>query len=181
MKLIQTYFDEVKVIEPVTYPDDRGTFTEYLNSTLLELLKPAQLTVCLEYISSSKRDVLRGLHYQVNTTQGKLVTVLSGEIFDVVVDLRKSSKTFGQHRSVKLDGESKRLMWIPPGFAHGFYAVSEHSVMSYKCTAPYSPHNERCIKWDDNDLAIAWPKTEQLIVSQKDKKGVAFADADYLA
>ena len=133
-------------------------------------------------LSLSQKGTLRGLHYQIHQPQGKLVRVLAGEVFDVSVDLRRSSPTFGRWTAILLSAEQRRQLWIPPGFAHGFYVTSEVTEFVYKCTDFYAPEHERTIRWDDPDLAINWPLLEgQPILSQKDTSGVRFKEAEYFA
>jgi len=179
MNLIDKYFDAVCIIKPSIHEDTRGSLSERYNPQLRDCIGEESLDFCLEYISTSNLGVLRGLHYQVNTEQGKLISVVNGRVFDVVVDLRKWSKTFGQYRSVMLDSTSKCMIWIPPGFAHGFLSMSDPAIMLYSCTGEYSPENERCVKWNDKDINIDWPKEIGLIISEKDKAGVQFKNAEY--
>ena len=141
MNLIDKYFEAVCIVKPSIHEDIRGNLSERYNSQLIECLGVGPLDFCLEYISTSNLGVLRGLHYQVNTEQGKLISVVNGRVFDVVVDLRKESKTFGQYKSVMLDSRSKHMIWIPPGFAHGFLSMSDPAIMLYSCTGKYSPEN----------------------------------------
>lgn len=180
MKLIETIFDKVLMLEPTVYNDERGYLLEVYNNKLIELIPELKNGFSLEYFSKSKKNTVRGLHYQVNTTQGKLVTAINGSVFDAVVDIRKSSPTFGEHKVVKLNSKNNRLIWIPPGFAHGFQALTDEAILSYKCTGSYSPPNERCILWSDTDLNINWPNTEQPILSAKDQAGTHFKEAEYL-
>lgn len=130
--------------------------------------------------SASSRNTLRGLHYQIKQPQGKLVRVISGEVFDVSVDLRCASPTFGRWVGVNLSAKNKKMLWIPPGFAHGFYVTSEMAEFVYKCTAFYTPEHERCIRWDDPELAIDWPVPEgsSPLLSAKDQMGIPFKDAE---
>jgi dTDP-4-dehydrorhamnose 3,5-epimerase len=128
--------------------------------------------------SYSRHNVVRGLHYQVNSLQGKLVRVITGEIFDVAVDLRRSSPTFGKWFGVSLSGENRQMLWIPSGFAHGFQVLSDRAHVLYKATDFYAPQSERTIIWDDADLAIKWKVNEDPIISEKDRKGVWFRDAE---
>jgi len=179
MNLIEKYFDAVYIIKPSIHEDIRGNLSERYNSELKECLGVESLDFCLEYISTSNLGVLRGLHYQVNTEQGKLISVVNGRVFDVVVDLRKESKTFGQYKGVMLDSSSKYMVWIPPGFAHGFLSMSNPAIMLYSCTGKYSPENERCIRWNDKDINIDWPQKSRLIISDKDKLGDLFERAEY--
>ena len=179
MNLIDKYFDAVCIIKPSIHEDIRGSLSERYNPQLKECLGVESLDFCLEYISTSNLGVLRGLHYQVNTEQGKLISVVNGKVFDVVVDIRKESKTFGQYKSVMLDSMSKHMIWIPPGFAHGFLSMADPAIMLYSCTGKYSPENERCIRWNDKDINIDWPQKSGLIISEKDNIGVRFKNAEY--
>ncbi len=174
MKVIRTEIPEVLILEPNVFGDDRGFFMEsYNRSTWFE-----QSGVDLEFVqdnhSRSGRGVLRGLHYQIRQPQGKLVRVTAGEVFDVAVDLRRSSPTFGRWVGAHLGEVNKRMFWVPPGFAHGFLVLSERADFLYKATDYYAPEYERAIRWNDPDIAIVWPQTTELILSQKD------ADAVYL-
>ena len=179
MKVITTANPDVIEIEPQVFQDERGFFLEsYHKKKLLEV------GITYEFVqdnhSSSIQGTLRGLHYQVSHVQGKLIRVTNGEIFDVAVDLRKSSPYFGKWISSILTAENKKQLWIPPGFAHGFYTISKHAEVLYKATDYYDPDGERCIRWDDPDINVAWPLTIQspLMLSKKDKQGSLFKKAD---
>jgi dTDP-4-dehydrorhamnose 3,5-epimerase len=179
MKFISTRIPDVVRVEPKIYSDARGFFLESYQKS-----KFSEAGISYKFVqdnhSSSKRSTLRGLHYQVTHTQGKLVRVVIGEIFDVAVDLRKNSPTFGDWVGEFLSAENKSQLWVPPGFAHGFYTISERADVLYKATDYFDPNGERCIRWDDPDLAIDWPiptGTEPL-VSTKDQAGVTFSDAE---
>jgi dTDP-4-dehydrorhamnose 3,5-epimerase len=179
MKFISTRIPDVVRVEPKIYSDARGFFLESYQKT-----KFSEAGISYKFVqdnhSSSKRSTLRGLHYQVTHTQGKLVRVVIGEIFDVAVDLRKNSPTFGDWVGEFLSAENKSQLWVPPGFAHGFYTISERADVLYKATDYFDPVGERCIRWDDTDLAIDWPipiGTEPL-VSTKDQTGDTFSDAE---
>jgi len=171
MRIIDKHFNAVYIIEPIIHQDNRGNFIERYNPKLKTLLEVESLDFCLEYASTSNLGVIRGLHYQVNVEQAKLISVLNGKVFDVFVDLRKGSKTFGKYKGVELDAESKKMIWIPPGFAHGFLSLSDDTIMLYSCTGNYSPENEKCIRWDDKSIAIKWPTKSKLIISEKDMHG----------
>ena len=170
MNFIKTKLKDCIIIEPEIFSDSRGFFLEtysykkYANTLNLES----------EFVqdnhSFSKKNVLRGLHYQKNRPQGKLVRVLSGEVFDVAVDLREDSNTFGEHFSIILSGENKKQLWVPPGFAHGFMVISDEAHFEYKCTAYYDQSDERCIIWNDPDININWPQPMP-ILSKKDALG----------
>ncbi|MDM7322291.1 MAG: dTDP-4-dehydrorhamnose 3,5-epimerase [Gammaproteobacteria bacterium] len=179
MKLIPTAIPEVILIEPKVLTDSRGFFLESWNRQGF-----AAQGLALDFVqdnhSRSHRGVLRGLHYQLHKPQGKLVRVICGEVFDVAVDLRQSSPTFGHWVGVHLSEDNPRMLWIPPGFAHGFLVLSASADFFYKCTDYYAPEDERCIRWDDPHLNIAWPlkKIGTPILSSKDSQGQAFAEAE---
>lgn len=180
MKVIDTKIDEVKIIEPDVFGDERGFFLESWGRE-----KFGSAGIANEFVqdnhSRSAQGILRGLHYQTEYTQGKLVRVTSGAVYDVAVDIRKSSPTFGQWVGVELSDSNHRMLWVPPCFAHGFYVISESADFLYKCTDKYSPEHEQSIRWDDPDLNISWPLVDgkQPAVSDKDKSGVRFQDAPY--
>jgi len=178
MNVIETSIPDVKIIEPNVFGDQRGFFMETWNQEKFEALvtgKPTQFVQ--DNHSKSKKGILRGLHYQTENTQGKLVRVISGEVFDVAVDIRKNSPTFGQWVGEFLSAENKKIMWIPEGFAHGFYVTSEDAEFVYKCTDYYNPNAELSIRWDDSTLDIAWPITEDKkpLLSEKDKNANEFS------
>lgn len=164
------------LLRPKVYEDERGSFSETFNQEISEAIGGAAFVQDNE--SHSKRGVLRGLHYQVLQPQGKLVRVVMGEIFDVIVDLRKCSPTFGKHCSITLSGQNRYILWVPKGFAHGFLTLSESAVMVYKCTDRYSPQHERTLIWNDPDLGIQWPLNRNPIISPKDARGLPFRDAE---
>lgn len=170
MKVIKTSIPDVLVIEPKVFGDARGFFYESYNEKVL-LEAGISGHFVQDNHSRSAKNVLRGLHYQIKQPQGKLVRVVVGSVFDVAVDLRKSSKTFGQWVGMQLNAEEKQQLWVPPGFAHGFLVLSEYAEFLYKTTDYYAPEYERCILWNDPDLAIAWPILEQPVLSAKDKLG----------
>ena len=177
MNLIRTDIPDVLLIEPQVFGDDRGFFFESYNKKIM-----AEVGIPDEFVqdnhSRSARGVLRGLHYQIRRPQGKLVRVVAGEVFDVAVDLRKGSPTLGKWVGFNLSGENKRMAWIPAGFAHGFLVLSESADFLYKTTDYWVPEFERCILWDDPDLAIEWPLCGKPVLSGKDLKGVLFREAD---
>lgn len=177
MKIEETALPGVVVITPAVYSDNRGAFMETWN--LRTMANAGLPSVWLQdNFSLSKKNVVRGIHYQVTEPQGKLVRVTHGAVLDVAVDLRRSSPTFGKHVAVELDGDSGRMLWIPIGFGHGFVVLSEVAGFAYKVTDYYSPAGERTILWNDTDLAIPWPVTaDQAIVSARDLKGAALRDA----
>lgn len=169
---------DVVLVTPKVYGDARGYFFEVWEARKFAAAG-VDVTFVQDNYSRSVQNTLRGLHYQVSQPQGKLVRVTHGEVFDVAVDLRKSSPSFGQHVSVILSAENKQQLWIPPGFAHGFYVLSEAAEFFYKCTDYYAPQHERSLCWDDPRLAIPWPlKGEAPILSDKDRQGKPLAEAD---
>jgi dTDP-4-dehydrorhamnose 3,5-epimerase len=177
MKVLQTPLDGALVLEPKVFADDRGFFLEsYNEKAFREIGIPDKFVQ--DNHSFSKRGVLRGLHYQVGKPQGKLVRVVSGEVLDIFVDLRKSSPTFGRWHGVRLSGENRLLAWIPAGFAHGFHVLSESAHVLYKANEFYFPELERTVLWNDPDLNIAWENTGEPLLSEKDKKGRGLKDAE---
>jgi dTDP-4-dehydrorhamnose 3,5-epimerase len=169
---------DVLLLTPKVFGDERGFFMEFWQAE-----KFAQMGIDLHFVqdnhSRSRHGILRGLHYQIEQPQGKLIKVVNGQIFDVAVDLRQSSPTFGRWVGTTLSDENKQMLWVPPGFAHGLYATSQSADVIYKCTDFYAPQHERTIRWDDPDLAIEWPtKGEEPLVSEKDAGGVFFKDAE---
>lgn len=170
MNVIKTAIPDVLIFEPRVFGDERGFFFESFNHKLFEEAVGYPVTFVQDNHSKSSKGVLRGLHYQLPPhAQGKLVRCVAGEVFDVAVDIRKSSPTFGQWVGVHLSGENKRQLWIPEGFAHGFLTLSETAEFLYKTTAYYSPQNERGIIWNDMDIHILWPCFETYLLSDKDK------------
>jgi len=167
---------EVIIVEPELFQDDRGFFMEMYHQKKFHEAGIKDSFV-QDNRSRSRRGTIRGLHYQFGKPQGKLIWALSGEVFDVAVDIRKWSPFFGQWFGITLSGESKRGLYIPPGFAHGFCVLSEEAEFFYKCSDFYSPEDERCIRWNDPDLAIHWP-VEDPIVSEKDANAPLFKDAE---
>jgi dTDP-4-dehydrorhamnose 3,5-epimerase len=178
MNIIDTAIPEVKIIEPKVFGDERGFFFESFNHTKFESGIGRKVTFKQDNHSKSSKSVLRGLHYQIQHPQGKLVRVVSGEVFDVAVDIRVASLTFGKWVGVTLSAENKRQLWVPEGFAHGFIVTSESAEFLYKTTDYWYPEFERCIRWDDPTLAIQWPLTDSAIVSLKDHHGAGFDSAD---
>jgi len=177
MQMIETPLADLMIIEPKVFGDERGFFMETFRAEWLP-----QHHFVQDNHSKSVGQTLRGLHYQLTKPQGKLVQATVGEVFDVVVDLRWGSKTFGQWYGVLLNSENKRLLWVPPGFAHGFIVLSDFAEFQYKCTNYYEPEDEHTIAWDDPDLAITWPlEAGKPILSAKDSQGRAFKDATYYA
>jgi len=180
VKIIKTEIPDVLIIEPRLFKDERGYFLETWNQRAFNEAGIAARFV-QDNQSRSVRHTLRGLHYQIKQPQGKLVRVTRGEVFDVAVDLRKNSTTFGKWVGRKLSEENKHMMWIPPGFAHGFCTLSDVADFQYKCTEFYAPEYERTIYWADSFLLIDWNMTDgaQPIISDKDKMGVCFEAAEY--
>lgn len=178
MKFIETSIPDVKIIEPQVFGDERGFFMETFRTTLFNEHCGERVFV-QENHSKSSHGILRGLHFQTENTQGKLVRVTKGEVFDVAVDLRESSKTFGQWVGVLLSEDNKRQLWVPEGFAHGFYVTSDEAEFVYKCTDTYNPSSEVSIKWDDPTLNIEWPLKDGIApsLSAKDEAGISFSDA----
>ncbi|KAB1183216.1 dTDP-4-dehydrorhamnose 3,5-epimerase [Photobacterium damselae] len=175
MNIIETDIPDVKIIEPTVFGDERGFFMETWNQKKFEELVTGKPTRFVQdNHSKSNKGILRGLHYQTENTQGKLVRVVSGEVFDVAVDIRKNSPTFGKWVGVYLSAENKRQLWIPEGFAHGFYVTSDEAEFVYKCTDYYNPSAEHSILWNDQDLGIEWPLDVMPDMSFKDKDGNLF-------
>ena len=177
MKIFSTNIPEVLVLEPDVYVDDRGYFMETFRSSLFKE-RDMKSDFVQDNQSSSKKGTLRGLHYQLQSPQGKLVRVISGEVFDVAVDLRKSSNTFGAWVAEILSAENKRQLWVPPGFAHGFLVLSDHAEFSYKCTEYFNPNDEHILLWSDAKIGIDWPVANlDVILSEKDSKGKFLSEA----
>lgn len=176
MKVIETDIPDVKIIEPMVFGDERGFFMETWSQKSFEELVTGKPTKFVQdNHSKSKKGILRGLHYQTENTQGKLVRVVSGEVFDVAVDIRKDSPTFGTWVGVYLSAENKRQLWVPEGFAHGFYVISNEAEFVYKCTDFYNPKAEKSILWSDKTLGINWPIVDgKVTLSEKDTNGVLF-------
>jgi dTDP-4-dehydrorhamnose 3,5-epimerase len=169
---------DVLLIEPKVFGDDRGFFFESFNQRQFAAAVGRDLNFVQDNHSRSARRVLRGLHYQIRQPQGKLVRVVAGEVFDVAVDIRRGSPTFGRWVGERLSAENKRQMWIPEGFAHGFVVLSEHAEFLYKTTDYWAPEHERCIAWNDPQLAIAWPIEGAPSLSGKDAKGRLLREAE---
>ena len=178
MKFIETSIPDVKIIEPQVFGDERGFFMETFRTELFNQ-HCGERTFVQENHSKSAHGILRGLHYQTQNTQGKLVRVTQGEVFDVAVDMRKNSPTFGQWVGVLLSAKNKRQLWVPEGFAHGFYVTTESAEFVYKCTDVYNPNVEVSIKWDDPTLNIDWPLVNAKLpqLSAKDEAGLSFNNA----
>jgi dTDP-4-dehydrorhamnose 3,5-epimerase len=179
MNIIKTDIPDVLIIEPRVFSDARGFFYESFNQKVWQEKTGLQTIFVQDNHSRSERHVLRGLHYQIQQPQGKLVRVVQGKVFDVAVDIRKSSPYFGRWVGVELSEENRRQMWIPEGFAHGFLVLSDFAEFFYKTTNYWAQAFERTIIWNDSDLAIQWPFQKQLILSAKDGQGLAFKEAEY--
>ncbi|MEA5469605.1 dTDP-4-dehydrorhamnose 3,5-epimerase [Spirulina sp. 06S082] len=178
MKIQPTNIADVLLIIPKVFEDERGFFYESYNHREFTQLTGLSPRFVQDNHSRSLRRTLRGLHYQIQQPQGKLVRVIAGKIFDVAVDLRQYSSTFGQWTGCVLSSENRHQLWIPIGFAHGFLVLSESAEVLYKTTDYYAPQYERCLFWNDRDLAIDWSIDEHPILSKKDKQGMLFKDAD---
>lgn len=179
MNVVKTVIDGVLILEPNVFGDDRGFFMESWNQQVFDAAINRRVNFVQDNHSRSARGVLRGLHYQLQNPQAKLVRVTQGTVLDVVVDLRNSSPSFGKSISIELSELNKRQLWIPEGFAHGFLVLSDFADFLYKTTDYYHPASERCLLWNDPMLAIDWPTTDVLI-SDKDSRGTAFiADGEY--
>ncbi len=176
MKIIPTGIPDLLVFEPRTFADARGLFFEVYNERSFASAGIHERFV-QDNQSKSKKGVLRGLHFQVEQAQGKLVRAITGEIFDVAVDLRKGSATLGKWAGVRLSAESHQMIWIPKGFAHGFYTLSESADVHYKVTDFYAPQHERTLLWNDPELAIEWPLNGEPILSDKDRAGMRLQEA----
>lgn len=181
MKIIPTTIPDLLIFEPKVFGDQRGFFLESYNQLTFQSLTGLSLNFVQDNHSRSGKNVLRGLHYQIQQPQGKLVRVTSGKVFDVAVDLRKSSPTFGRWDGVELSGDNHRQLWVPPGFAHGFVVLSEQADFLYKTTDYYAPEHERCIRWDDPEIGIAWPEGIAPLLSGKDQQGLSLQDAEVFA
>ena len=181
MKLIHTAIPDVLIIEPKVFGDKRGFFFESFNRRQFASLIGRDLDFVQDNHSRSEKNVLRGLHFQIQQAQGKLVRVIQGAVFDVAVDIRKSSPSFGQHVAVELSAENQRMLWVPEGFAHGFLVTSATAEFLYKTTAYYAPEFERSIAWNDPALAIPWPIEGAPSLSAKDQQAPLLADVTCFA
>ncbi len=177
MRATPTSIPDVMLLEPKVFGDDRGFFYESYNQKAFQEATGLDVQFVQDNHSKSARNVLRGLHYQVQQPQGKLVRVVQGEVFDVAVDIRKDSKTYGQWVGQLLSAENKKQLWIPPGLAHGFVVLSETAEFLYKTTDYYAPAHERCIAWNDPKIGIEWPLTAEPLLSGKDRAGGRLEDA----
>lgn len=178
MKVTATKLPQVLLLEPQIFGDERGFFFESYNKAALAEAAGIQAEFVQDNHSRSAKHVLRGLHYQIHQPQGKLVRVAAGKVFDVAVDLRRGSSSFGRWVGCYLSAKNKRQLWVPEGFAHGFLVLSDSAEFLYKTTDYYAPEYERCIRWDDPDLAIDWPLEKAPLVSAKDQAGCAFKEAE---
>jgi dTDP-4-dehydrorhamnose 3,5-epimerase len=178
MKVTRTDIPEVLILEPRVHQDERGFFLESYNRRTFEGVTGLGVDFVQDNTAFSVRNVLRGLHYQIRQPQGKLVQVMAGEIFDVALDLRRSSPTFGKCAATMISGGSHRMVWIPPGFAHGYIVLSEHAIVFYKTTDYYAPEHERTILWSDPALGIRWPLEGDPIVSDKDRRAPLLSSAE---
>ncbi len=174
MNIIDTAIADVKIIEPKVFGDERGFFFESFNARAFNAAIGADVSFVQDNHSKSVKGVLRGLHYQVQQSQGKLVRVVAGEVFDVAVDIRRTSPTFGRHVALRLSAANKRMLWVPAGFAHGFLVTSDAAEFLYKTTDYWAPEFERCIIWNDHDLAVQWPISGAPVLAAKDAAGCAF-------
>jgi dTDP-4-dehydrorhamnose 3,5-epimerase len=182
MKLVTTAIPDLLIVEPTVFGDERGFFFESFNQQRFAELTGITTPFVQDNHSKSARHVLRGLHYQIRQAQGKLVRVVAGEVLDVAVDIRRSSATFGQHVSLRLSADNKRMAWIPSGFAHGFVVLSEYAEFLYKTTDYWAPEHERSILWSDPELAIDWQLGgAQPILSAKDQSACRLKDAEVFA
>ncbi len=182
MQLVATAIPDLVIIEPKVFGDDRGFFYESFNQRRFTELTGVTDTFVQDNHSKSARNVLRGLHYQIQQPQGKLVRVVAGEVWDIAVDIRRSSPSFGKWVGVRLSADNKKMLWIPKGFAHGFVVLSDSAEFLYKTTDYWAPEHERCIIWNDPDLNIDWQLGgSKPLLSGKDQAGKAFKDAEVFA
>jgi len=177
MKITNTNIPDVKIIEPKVFEDDRGWFYEVFNKKKLEKSLNRDIEFVQENLSKSEGEVIRGLHYQIKYTQAKLVRAVVGSIFDVAVDIRRDSPTFGKHVTVELTSANHKMLWIPEGFAHGFLTMTKYTKVAYLATEYYAPNYDRVIRWDDPDINIGWPYIDP-IVSNRDMKGLQLRKAE---
>ncbi len=179
MKITATAIPDVLLVEPTVFGDDRGFFYESYNEKEWQELTGQKTRFVQDNHSRSAKGVLRGIHYQIQHPQGKLVRVVVGEVFDVAVDLRESSPTFGQWVGERLSDRNKKSLWVPEGFGHGFLVLSDVAEFLYRTTDFYAPEYERCIAWNDPEISVDWPLSGEPLLSEKDKKGDLFREADY--
>lgn len=178
MRAVATSIPEVILFEPEVFGDSRGFFFESYNESAFRTATGLDRRFVQDNHSGSEKGVLRGLHYQIRQPQGKLVRVTTGEVYDVAVDIRRSSPTFGQWFGAHLSADNRRMLWVPEGFAHGFVVLSGFAEFLYKTTNLYAPEHERCIRWDDPDLNIVWPVDGVPLLSHKDQLGLSMKDAE---
>lgn len=178
MKVSATPLHGVLLLEGMLHRDERGHFTELFNRREFQAATGLNVDFVQDNLSHSLRHVLRGLHYQVNEPQGKLIRVLQGEVFDVIVDLRRSSPSFGQSASFTLNAEQQQALWVPPGLAHGFLTLSATANCLYKTTTHYAPQHERCLRWNDPTLNIGWPLCTEPVIIAKDRNGKSWPEAE---
>ena len=178
MKVVPTAIADVLLFEPTIYRDARGFVFESFNQRQFDEATGRKTAFVQDNHSQSGKHVLRGLHYQIRHAQGKLVRVVSGEVFDVAVDLRRGSPTFGKVVAEVLSAANHRQLWVPPGFAHGFFVLSDGADVLYKVTDDYSPTDERCIIWDDPDIGVPWPRGIEPVLSAKDRLGLPLSKAE---
>lgn len=178
MNVIRTAIPDVLILEPKVFGDARGFFLESYNARTFREATGVPVDFVQDNHSRSARNVLRGLHYQILQPQGKLVRVVRGSVFDVAVDIRRSSPTFGQWAGVELTEDNHRQFWVPPGLAHGFLVLSESADFLYKATDYYAPQHERCIQWDDPAIGIRWPLVGEPLLSAKDSAGLTLGEAE---
>ncbi len=178
LEIQATILDEVKIIKPTVHGDARGYFLESYNKHDLDAALGEEINFVQDNQSGSRRGVLRGLHYQLQQAQGKLVRVVSGEIFDVAVDIRRTSRQFMHWFGVRLNAESQQQLWLPPGYAHGFLVLSRWAEVAYKATDYYAPAHERCIRYDDADIGIQWPVTIAPELSRRDDQAPVLTEAE---
>ncbi|WP_018609858.1 dTDP-4-dehydrorhamnose 3,5-epimerase [Uliginosibacterium gangwonense] len=179
MKVVATPISDLLILEPHVFGDARGFFLESFNARVFAEATGAKVDFVQDNHSRSQQGVLRGLHYQIRQPQGKLVRVVAGRVFDVAVDMRRSSAHFGQWFGVELSAENNRQFWIPPGFAHGFVVLSETADFLYKATDYYAPEHERCLRWDDPHVGVQWPcEGLPLLLSAKDQAGLSFGECE---
>lgn len=181
MQVTPTSLPEVLLIEPKVFGDARGFFFESFNRNIFREKTGLDVDFVQDNHSKSAKGVLRGLHYQIEHAQGKLVRCTAGAVFDVVVDIRKNSPRFGQHMTAVLSAENKHMLWVPPGFAHGFLVVSDSAEFLYKVTDYWYPEHERSLRWNDPELAIEWPLADAPVLSKKDIEGKLLAEAEVFA
>lgn len=181
MVVLPTAHPEVLVLEPQVFGDERGFFAETWNRRAFSALVGRDIDFVQDNHSRSARNVLRGLHYQLLQPQGKLVRVVSGEVYDVAVDMRRSSPRFGRYAAARLSSANRRMMWVPPGFAHGFLVMSDSADFLYKTTDYYAPEHERTLLWNDPALAIDWPLAGEPVLKPRDAAGTPFAQVEAFA